>query len=910
MNPRLTSRRLLCLLGLLGIACRSAGGVVINEIFYHAPEELDDLQWIELHNPDAQAADLSGWKLRGGVDFQFPPGTTLAPGGFLVVCRDAKLFGEFHDAAVAGQFRKSLGRGGDTVEIADAGGRLMDRVTYDDREPWPAAADGASASLERITPVQPGDRVENWTASPLPGDASRPAGTPGLTNAAHASQFPPVIRGLAVTPQAPIPGQPLQVQVEVEDPEGIQAVELRYRVVLPGKVGEEQVLPMKAGGGKAWSGEIPGQESGSLVRLRVRAVNRRQAERYQPSPNALEPAVSLFVQARPEGGGLPQVQVIHAEAGEFATMERVRRRALQKDEGPFGNQASRRLQDLLQRQLNLRDAWFEWSINKDVDAAGYRALRAVVVSRSAERNALLEEAMATDAPEAFESAATARIQAFQKSLISGVQSALPGDPGAAFEPWYRARIAVEDPGPGGFLESLFSPEAGWLALNVRFELTEPQRAALRTALQAAVRGRADQAATLQKVMSGEGEFGTLLEQLGTLESAWNAACRQHLTARQRRFLLDWKGAQGSFIRPRVTEAQPRPPRGNTALVITDPATGGVEVFDFIHVNERSAGFKVRFHKDRPFRGMTAANIIFEYNDRFAMAEPLAFELYRRAGNAACETDFVRLTLNGHPMGYHLLFEQVNGAFLRQHRIAPDGDLYKILWYGLGVEGQHEKQDHPDRDHGDLTRLLAALESASGDAQWAVIAKHFNVDQVATYFAVNMVLSHWDGFFNNYFTYHDRKGSGKWEIYPWDQDKTWGFHDAGGETVFFDMPLTFGMAGDRPPGGGPPVFNPGHWWRPGGFFSRPLLANPEFRKRYLRRTREILHTVYTEAVFFPVIETMAARLRPEVPLRAKLRGENPDEALARLDRNVASLKEHLVKRRAFLLAQEELARLGP
>ncbi|MBN8247530.1 MAG: CotH kinase family protein [Verrucomicrobia bacterium] len=909
MKSRLNSRRLLCLLGLLGIACRSAGGVVINEVFYHAPDELDDLQWIELHNPDAQAADLSGWKLRGGVDFQFPPGTTLAPGGFLVVCRDAKLFGEFHDAAVAGQFRKSLGRGGDTVEIADAGGRLVDRVTYDDRDPWPAAADGASASLERITPGHPGDRVENWTASPLPDDASRPAGTPGQTNAAHTPHFPPVIRGLAVTPKTPTPGQPLLVQVEVEDPEGIQAVELRYRIVLPGKVGGEQVLPMKAGGGRTWSGEIPGQESGSLVRLRVRAVNRRQAERYQPSPSALEPAVSLFVQARPEGGGLPQAQVIHADAAEFATMERVRRRALQKDEGPFGNQASRRLQDLLQRQLNLRDAWFEWSIHKDLDAAGYRALRAVVASRSADRNALLEEAMATDTPEAFEAAAATRIQGFQKSLISGVQSALPGDLGAAFEPWYRARIAVEDPGPGGFLESLFSPEAGWLALNVRFELTESQRAALRTALQAAVRGRADQAATLQKVMSGAGEFGTLLEQLGTLESAWNAACRQHLTARQRRFLLDWKGAQGSFIRPRVTEAQPRPPRGNTAVVVTDPATGAVEVFDFIHVNERSAGFKVRFHKDRPFRGMTAANIIFEYNDRFAMAEPLAFELYRRAGNAACETDFVRLTLNGHPMGYHLLFEQVNGAFLRQHRIAPDGDLYKILWYGLGVEGQHEKQDHPDRDHRDLTRLLTALEAASGDAQWAVIEKHFNVDQVATYFAVNMVLSHWDGFFNNYFTYHDRKGSGKWEIYPWDQDKTWGFHDASGETVFFDMPLTFGMAGDRPPGGGPPVFNPGHWWRPGGFFSRPLLANPEFRKRYLRRTRELLDTVYTEAVFFPVIETMAARLRPEVPLRAKLRGENPDEALARLDRNVASLKEHLVKRRAFLLAQDELAQVG-
>jgi spore coat protein CotH len=333
------------------------------------------------------------------------------------------------------------------------------------------------------------------------------------------------------------------------------------------------------------------------------------------------------------------------------------------------------------------------------------------------------------------------------------------------------------------------------------------------------------------------------------------------------------------------------------------------VFDFVHITERSAGYKVHFQKDRPLHGMTTANVIFEYNDRFVMAEPLAFELYRRLGNAACQTDFVRLTLNGHPLGYHLLFEQVNGSFLDRNQIKSGGELYKMLWYGLGIEGQHEKQDHPDRNHRDLVKLLDALNATSGAEQWDVIEKNFNVDQVVTYFAVNMVLSHWDGFFNNYFTYHDRKGSGKWEMYPWDQDKTWGFHDQSGDEVFFDMPVTFGMAGDRPPGGGPALMKRGHWWRPGGFFSAPLLANPEFRKRFLARTRQILEETYTEQVFFPVIDAMAAQLRPEIPARAQALGEDPAVALARLDKNVASLKEHLVKRRQFLLEQDEIAKLS-
>lgn len=406
-------------------------------------------------------------------------------------------------------------------------------------------------------------------------------------------------------------------------------------------------------------------------------------------------------------------------------------------------------------------------------------------------------------------------------------------------------------------------------------------------------------------MRGQGNFMDLLNELGQVEKKLAEDLQGALSLRQRRFLQEWKNGQGSPIRPRLTEMRPRLPRGRCAFVFVDKQSGQREVYDFINITERSAGYKVRFHRDKPFHGMSSANVIFEYNDRFMLAEPLAFELYRQAENAACVTDFVRLTLNGHELGYHLLFEQVNNAFLERNRIRTGGELYKILWYGRGIEGQHEKQNNPDHDHTDLVKLVESLQRTTDAEQWQIIQKNFNVDQVINYFAVNMVLSHWDGFFNNYFAYQDRKGSGKWELYPWDQDKTWGFHDNSGEEVFYDMPLTFGMAGDRPPGGGEPNVNPGHWWRPAGYFSGPLLANPEFRQRFLARTRHILENVYTEAKFYPIIDQMAARLRPEIPLRARARDEQPDEAMKHFEANVASLKEHLVKRRTFLLDQPEL-----
>src|SRR5207248_1329233 len=192
----------------------------------------------------------------------------------------------------------------------------------------------------------------------------------------------------------------------------------------------------------------------------------------------------------------------------------------------------------------------------------------------------------------------------------------------------------------------------------------------------------------------------------------------------------------------------------------------------------------------------------------------------------------------------------------------------------------------------------------GDDQWALIKKEFDVEEVINHYAVRTILSDWDGFFNNYFLYHTTGKNKKWLLFPWDQDKTWGYHDGiRGYEVFFDMPLTFGMEGDRPPSG----FQA--WWRPGGDISKPLLANPTFRKHFLARTKELLETVYTEDAVFPVIKARGEKLEPEVKVRAEARREDPKRAAETFRRNLDSLREHLTKRREFLLKQDEIKKAG-
>jgi hypothetical protein len=368
-----------------------------------------------------------------------------------------------------------------------------------------------------------------------------------------------------------------------------------------------------------------------------------------------------------------------------------------------------------------------------------------------------------------------------------------------------------------------------------------------------------------------------------------------------------------------------PPQGRCAFVYRAPGAKEFELFDFVNITPRKAGYKVRFRKDRPLREVTTLNIINEGSVGFAVAELAAYELYRRVGNPAPESEIVRLTVDGKALGYHLAFEQPNKGFLRRNGIDDNGNLYKIQWMGRNLVEQHEKKTNTESGHEDLIALVDALESTQGDQQWAVIEEHFNVPEVVNYFAVNMVLSHWDGFFNNFFAYHDTEDTGRWEMYPWDQDQTHGYYRGlpSGE-VFSDMPLTFGMEGDEPPNrngadrfeppfgmpGGPPGFGRGTmWWRAGGHFSRPLLANPVFRERFLRRVKVILEEVYTEEEFYPYLDDLRERLFPEALIQAETFGHEPRQDIQDVEQSILDLKKHLTQRGQFLLDQDELRALN-
>ena len=102
-------------------ACAEPAKVVINEIMYHPPGDLEDLQYIELFNAGNADSDLSGWSFNKGVKFVFPKNIKLAAGGYLVACRNRKVFVEHYgrEVPLAGEFEGHLSHNGERLELSD-----------------------------------------------------------------------------------------------------------------------------------------------------------------------------------------------------------------------------------------------------------------------------------------------------------------------------------------------------------------------------------------------------------------------------------------------------------------------------------------------------------------------------------------------------------------------------------------------------------------------------------------------------------------------------------------------------------------------------------------------------------------------------------------------------------------------
>jgi hypothetical protein len=184
------------------------GPIVISEVMY-APTlsgtDANDFEFIEIYNPTTDSLDLRNWRIRGGIDYDFPDSKhpyaiDFGPGETLVIvpfdpldtlARDLFIahYGASTDVRLFGPYSGSLDDNGDLVQLIRADGPawwepdiiprvLEDQLTYETDGDWPTTAATDGDSLSRRDALLWGIDPESWHATlPSPGAVNLQAGT-------------------------------------------------------------------------------------------------------------------------------------------------------------------------------------------------------------------------------------------------------------------------------------------------------------------------------------------------------------------------------------------------------------------------------------------------------------------------------------------------------------------------------------------------------------------------------------------------------------------------------------------------------------------------------------------------------------------------------------------------------------
>jgi hypothetical protein len=152
-------------------------------------------EYIEIRNITTQPQPLfdplrptNTWRLRNGVDFDFPP-VTLPPQGVLLVVgfdpiNDPQTLAAFRavynlgpGVVVLGPWSGKLANDGETIELKRPGEPdtngvpyyMVERIRYSDRAPWPLIPAGSGLALHRLNFAGYGNEPTNWmAAAPAP----------------------------------------------------------------------------------------------------------------------------------------------------------------------------------------------------------------------------------------------------------------------------------------------------------------------------------------------------------------------------------------------------------------------------------------------------------------------------------------------------------------------------------------------------------------------------------------------------------------------------------------------------------------------------------------------------------------------------------------------------------------------
>ena len=182
------------------------GAVLINEVAWAGTLASTSDEWIELWNTGPDPIALDGWTLSDGGDLEAALQGEIAPFGLYLLERTNDR--TVADISADGVYTGSLNNGGETLELIDPSGLLIDTANAAGGA-WPAGDTTARATMERHGAL---DVPGNWSTFPgVGGNGHDAAGLPiaGTPRQPNAPSMPLTTTTPSPTPtDAPPPATP------------------------------------------------------------------------------------------------------------------------------------------------------------------------------------------------------------------------------------------------------------------------------------------------------------------------------------------------------------------------------------------------------------------------------------------------------------------------------------------------------------------------------------------------------------------------------------------------------------------------------------------------------------------------------------------------------------------------------
>ena len=178
----------------------------------------------------------------------------------------------------------------------------------------------------------------------------------------------------------------------------------------------------------------------------------------------------------------------------------------------------------------------------------------------------------------------------------------------------------------------------------------------------------------------------------------------------------------------------------------------------------------RYVEDQDLAGFENLVLNNSVQDPSLVRQCLGYALFEAVGLPSPRCGFARVRVNDEDLGAYVMVESVNKDFLRARFANPNGNMYEGVFSDFrdGWTGSFEPETNEAlTTKGDLLAVTGALGS-SDEALIANLEPHLDLDRFLTYWAMELLIRHRDGYAqaaNNFHVYADLDDGGRFVFVP-------------------------------------------------------------------------------------------------------------------------------------------------